>query len=368
MTRRAPIALFLPTLEEGGAERVMVNLAGGLVARGFAIDFVLARAKGAYVTQVPAAARVIDFNTARVLGSLRPLARYLDRERPVAVLAVLEHAALVAMAAARVARAKPRVVISIQNTIGKSLQDACGLKERSIPWLLGRFHRWADSIVAVSKGAADDFARVTGIRRDRVEVIFNPVITPALQEAGHAPPPHPWFSEPSPPVVLGIGRLRRQKNFPALIDAFAEVRRERQARLVILGEGPERAALESLVRARGLQDSVAMPGFFDNPYACMARAGVFVLSSDWEGLPTVLIESLAVGTPVVATDCESGPREILRDGALGELVPVGDVRALARSISKVLSGTRAAPPAEMLRPFMVDTVLDSFQRVLGVCA
>ena len=111
-----------------------------------------------------------------------------------------------------------------------------------------------------------------------------------------------------------------------------------------------------------------MPGFFDNPYACMARAGVFVLSSDWEGLPTVLIESLAVGTPVVATDCESGPREILRDGALGELVPVGDVRALARSISKVLSGTHAAPPAEMLRPFMVDTVLDSFQRVLGVCA
>src|SRR5437773_1146158 len=142
MTQRPRVAIFLPTLEEGGAERVMVNLAGGLVARGFAIDFVLARAKGPYVTQVPAAARVIDFNTARVLGSLRPLARYLDRERPVAVLAVLEHAALVAMAAARVARAKPRVVISIQNTIGKSLQDACGLKERSIPWLLGRFHRW----------------------------------------------------------------------------------------------------------------------------------------------------------------------------------------------------------------------------------
>src|SRR5205823_738341 len=135
-------------------------------------------------------------------------------------------------------------------------------------------------------------------------------------------------------------------NFPALIDAFAEVRRDREARLVILGDGPERPMLESRIGARGLDDSVAMPGFVDNPYACMARAAVLVLSSDREGLPTVLIESLAVGTPVVSTDCESGPREILKGGALGELVPVGDAHALARSISKVLAGERVAPPAE----------------------
>jgi glycosyltransferase involved in cell wall biosynthesis len=201
-----------------------------------------------------------------------------------------------------------------------------------------------------------------------VEVIFNPVITPALLEAMTAPPPHPWFAESWPPIVLGVGRLRHQKNFPALIDAFAAVKRVRDARLVILGEGPERAALESRVRAHGLEHSVALPGFVDNPYACMARAAVFVLSSAWEGLPTVLIESLAVGTPVVSTDCESGPREILRDGALGALVPVGDVHALARAITRVLAGERVLPSAESLRPFMLDTVLDNFQRALGLCA
>jgi glycosyltransferase involved in cell wall biosynthesis len=368
MTERAPLALFLPTLEEGGAERVVVNLAGGLAARGFRTDLVLAQAEGPYLTQVPAGVRVVDLKAPRVLLSLGPLTKYLERERPVAVLAGLDHANLVAMAAARGASVRPRVVISIHNTISRSLQDASGLKERAIPWLLGRLHRWADSIVAVSAGVADDFARVTHVPRGRIQVIFNPVITPALWQAVAEPPPHPWFADPSPPIVLGVGRLRRQKNFPALIDAFAEVRRTREARLVILGEGPDRAALESLIRARGLQDSVAMPGFLDNPYACMARAAVFVLSSDWEGLPTVLIESLAVGTPVVSTDCESGPREILRDGALGELVPVGDVRALARSISKVLAAARAVPPVEMLRPFTLDTVLDDFQRVLGLCA
>jgi glycosyltransferase involved in cell wall biosynthesis len=368
MTQRASVALFLPTLEGGGAQRVMVNLAAGFAARGIRTDLVLSRAEGPYLTQVPAGVRIIDFNVPRVLRSLRPLARYLERERPAALLAAQDHANLVAMAAARTARPKPRIAISIHNTIGRSLQDACGLKERAIPWLLGRFHRWADSIIAVSGGVADDFARVTGIPRRRVEVIFNPVITPALRQAMSAPAPHPWFAEPSPPVVLGVGRLRRQKNFPALIDAFAEVRRDREARLMILGEGPERPALESLIRARGLQDSVALPGFLDNPYACMARAAVFVLSSDWEGLPTVLIESLAVGTPVVATDCESGPREILRDGALGELVPVGDVPALARAISQVLAGERVVPPVETLRPFTLDTVLDNFQRVLGLCA
>jgi glycosyltransferase involved in cell wall biosynthesis len=368
MTERARIAIFLPTLEAGGAERVMVNLAGGIAARGFPTDLVLARAEGPHLSEVPPSVRIVDFKAPRVLASLRPLVRYMERERPSAVLAVLEHANLVAMAAAQLASHKPRVVISLQNNIGGSLKDTIGFKERAIPWLLGQFHRWADSIVAVSAGVADDFARVTSVPRDRVEVIFNPVITPALQEARNAPSPHPWFSDPSQPVVLGIGRLRHQKNFPALIDAFAEVRRHREARLVILGEGCERAALESLVRAHGLQDSVLMPGFLSNPYACLARSAVFVLSSDWEGLPTVLIESLAVGTPVVSTDCPSGPREILRGGEFGELVPVGDAPALARSILKVLNGGGSVPSAETLRPFTVDTVLDDFQRVLGLCA
>jgi glycosyltransferase involved in cell wall biosynthesis len=168
------------------------------------------------------------------------------------------------------------------------------------------------------------------------------------------------------PVVLGVGRLTRQKNFLALIEALGLVRRERDARLIILGEGPERASLEARVAELSLQQQVFMPGFVNNPHAYMARAAVFALSSDWEGLPTVLIECLATGTPVVSTDCMSGPREILRDGELGGLVPVGDVTALARAISGAIADGRSPVPEDALRPFMSNVVLDQYEEVLAL--
>jgi glycosyltransferase involved in cell wall biosynthesis len=225
-------------------------------------------------------------------------------------------------------------------------------------------HVWTDGIVAVSEGVAADFASATGIPRRRIQVIYNPVITPALLHAASAPPTHVWFEDHSRPHVLGVGRLTRQKNFPALVDAFALMKREHPAaRLVILGEGPERVTIEACIRRHGLQDSVALPGFIDNPYACMARAAVVALSSEWEGLPTVLIESLAVGTPVVATDCPSGPREILQNGAFGSLVPTGDIPALASALSRALRTGRVALPPDALRPYMPEVVLDQYQRV-----
>jgi glycosyltransferase involved in cell wall biosynthesis len=167
---------------------------------------------------------------------------------------------------------------------------------------------------------------------------------------------------------MGVGRLVPQKNFRLLIDAFAIVRRSHDARLIILGEGPERPLLEAQVRQYGLHDVVDLPGFLDNPYACMARASVFALSSDFEGLPTVLIETLAIGTPVVSTDCESGPREILRGGVLGELVPVGDVHAMALAIARALASPRPNHPTDVLRPYMLDTVVDQFMGACGLDA
>jgi glycosyltransferase involved in cell wall biosynthesis len=279
------------------------------------------------------------------------------------MLAALNHANLVAMAAGRVPGVRTRTVISIHNNLGKEMEGPRGVRERTIPWLLGRLHRWADAIVAVSEGVADDFARQTDIPRRRIDVIYNPVIMPGLLSSASAQPPHPWFENSNRPVILGVGRLTRQKNFPALVDAFALVKRNHAARLVILGEGPERPVIEARVRDLDLQDSVALPGFVDNPYACMSRARVLALSSDWEGLPTVLIESLAVGTPVVATDCPSGPREILQGGAFGSLVPTGDVPALASAIARALANGRISPPMDALRPFTPDVVLDQYRKV-----
>jgi glycosyltransferase involved in cell wall biosynthesis len=344
----------------------MLNLASGFADRGFLADLVLASATGELVPFVPKTVRVIDLGVRNLRKTIVPLRRYLMQERPPALLAALNHANLAAMATGRLPGVATKTVISIHNALSPPIRDEAALKDRAVPRLLGVFHRWADEIVAVSHGVADDLAHTTGVPRDRITVIYNPVITPGLAAEAAAPSPHEWLDDPDHPVVLGVGRLTRQKNFPALIEAFEIVRRERNARLVILGEGPERPALEAQVRERGLRDDALLPGFVPNPHAYMARAAVFALSSDWEGLPTVLIESLATGTPVVATDCMSGPREILQDGKLGALVPVGDVGALAKALSRAITCGRASPPPDALLPFTSDVVLDQYEEVLGL--
>jgi glycosyltransferase involved in cell wall biosynthesis len=361
---RNAIAFFLPGLHGGGAERIVLNLTQGIAERGLAVDLVLASATGPLLNQVAPGVRLVDLGARRVLRSIRPLAQYLRRERPRALVASMSHANLVALWAAKLARTSTPVVVTEHNTMSRSALE-WGLVERTLwPPVLRRFYPWASHVVAVSRDAADDFARNVGLPRERVKVIYNPVIMPGMQARGSERPEHPWLEAGQPPVILGIGRLTRQKDFPTLVRAFADVRRQRFARLIILGEGEARGALEALVTELGLQDDVALPGFRDNPLAYLSAAAVFVLSSAWEGLPTVLIEALASGTRVVSTDCPSGPREILQDGRLGTLVPVGDAPALASAIAAALeTPPRPVPPAA-LAPFTRDTAVTNYLRLV----
>jgi glycosyltransferase involved in cell wall biosynthesis len=217
----------------------------------------------------------------------------------------------------------------------------------------------------VSEGVKDDLARAGRLSLEQIRVVPNPVVTSELFEMAAVPIDHPWFVEGAPPVILGIGRLTTQKDFGTLIRAFAEVRGQREARLMILGEGSERPALERLARELGVRDDVVLPGFVDNPFAFLKRAALFVLSSTYEGLPGVLIQALACGTPVVSTDCDSGPREILDGGRLGILVPVGDLDALANGIREALDHPRTRTPADVLGRFTDAAAVDAYLRVLG---
>jgi glycosyltransferase involved in cell wall biosynthesis len=230
--------------------------------------------------------------------------------------------------------------------------------------LIKTFYRWASDVVVVSRGAADDFLRVTGLPPERVKVIYNPIVTPELRRKAKEALVHPWFAAGQPPVVLGVGRLSAQKDFGTLIHAFARVRETCTARLMILGEGEDRPMLETLIASLGLQGDVEMPGFVANPYTYMTHARLFVLSSRWEGLPTVLVEALFCGLPVVATDCPSGPREILQGGQYGRLVPVGDVTALAQTIQDSLAAQVQPPPVDSWMPFEQATVVDQYLNVL----
>jgi glycosyltransferase involved in cell wall biosynthesis len=362
--RRGPIAFFLPSLHSGGAERVIINLAQGLTERGFPVDLVLVTAAGAFLDQLSPAIRVVDLRASRVLQSLVPLTRYLRREQPRVLVPSMSHANLVALWAARLARRGTPVVVTVHNTLSQTTRQQGPLAGKLWPHLLRTFYPWAAAVVAVSRGAADDLARTSGLPRDRVQVVYNPVITPSTLAMAQQAPNHPWFAPGEPPVILGVGRLTRQKDFPTLIRAFAEVRRRRAARLIILGDGEERHRLTALAGELGVADDVALPGFRENALAYMAGSALFVLSSAWEGLPTVLIEALAAGTRVVSTDCPSGPREILQDGRLGALVPVANVAALTEAMVNALEQPRGPIPLAALTPFTRDAAVDNYLRLI----
>lgn len=358
------LAIFLPSLAGGGAERAMVNLAHGFASFGCTVDMVLAQAKGPYLSEVHEPVRIVDLKASRGLTSIPALARYLRSEQPLALISVLDFANIIALWARWLAGNRTRILVNEQNTISRSARNSARLRQRMVPYLVKLFYPWADYVVGNSQGVADDLSRTTGLPRQRIDMLYNPVVTPDLRKKARESLEHPWFEEGQPPVVLAVGRLTKQKDFPTLIRAFAQVHRHIPARLLILGEGPDRPALEELVKQLNLSGDVALPGFVENPYAYMSRASMYVLSSRWEGLPTVLIEALYCGSPIVATDCPSGPQEILADGQYGELVPVGNVDSLAQAIEAGLTGKISPPGQESWQPFSLEAVVDQYLDLL----
>jgi glycosyltransferase involved in cell wall biosynthesis len=239
------------------------------------------------------------------------------------------------------------------------LRDHPALSQRWAARLAPYFYGSADSVIAVSKAAAADLERHTRVRPERIRVIYNPVITPQLLKQSQQAPPHPWFEEETP-IVLGVGRLHPAKDFETLMRAFSIVRRRMACRLVILGEGEERPSLLRLADDLGVSHDIGMPGFVENPFAFMRASSVYVLSSVYEGLPGTLIQAMACGCPVVSTDCESGPSEILMDGDYGHLVPPRNPSAMAGAVCDVLSGHGRTAPPQWMEQFTLESSLRQY--------
>jgi glycosyltransferase involved in cell wall biosynthesis len=364
MTARPTIALFLPSLAGGGAEKVFLHLGQGFAERGSEVHLVLARAEGPYLPSVPDSLKIVDLRAPRVLRSLPALVRYLRKVQPLALLSALDHANVVALWAQKLARVPMRVVVTVHSTPSQATARARTLRARLMRYWVKPFYPWAHAVVAVSKGVANDLTNWVGVPTDKVRVIYNPIVTPDMLRKAEEPLHHPWFQSGQPPVVLGVGRLTTAKDFPTLLRAFALVRAQRPARLMILGEGELRAELERLAEQLGIAEDFALPGFVQNPYPYMKRAAVFVLSSQWEGFALVLGEALACGTPVVSTDCRTGPREILEDGKWGALVPVGDYESMAAAVCHKLSSDRVADfPKEK---FHIDHIIAQYMETIGL--
>ena len=323
---------------EGGVEHMIVNLLRRFVAEGIPVDLLLLKAKGRHLERIPPEVNVIPLDVSTSLLALPAVVRYLRRVRPACLLVAKDRASRIALMARRLAGVETRIVLRMGmhlsgSLAGKSVLRRCS-RHLPVRWLYGK----ADRIITVSHAIAEDLAAIGGIPMERFTVVRNPSVPDDLADQAAAPVPDPWLAEAAQtPVILGAGRLTEQKDFGTLLRAFARLRGTREARLIILGDGPERAALEALTADLGIDDCVRLAGFQVNPYAWMARASLFVLSSRYEGSPNVLVEAMALGTPVVATDCPSGPGEILDHGAIAPLVPLADPAAMATAMDQVLA-------------------------------
>jgi glycosyltransferase involved in cell wall biosynthesis len=334
---RADVAVLVSYSGDGGVERMVNHLIRGFLEAGRRVDVLALKRRGGHFQSLPAGARVVPIRPAHSALAVPAVARYLRRVRPRALLAAKDRAGRAAVRARTLAGVDTRVVVRIGNNLSASLAQRTRLQRSLRLWPIQRLYPQVDAIVAVSAGVRDDVIATSGIARERVHEVANPVVTPEVDQLAQAEAGHPWVSGDRP-LVVATGRLTRQKDFVTLLRAFARLLESRPARLVILGEGEQRRALEAEAAGLHLRDAVDLPGFRANPYPLMVRADLFALSSQWEGSPNALTEALHLGVPAVATDCPSGPSALLPSK---RLVPVGDVDGLAALMADVLSRPRA---------------------------
>ena len=337
MTR---IAIYMPTLEGGGAERAMVDLANGLRAEGLTTDLVVVRDEGPWRQLLSDDVRLVAMRSRSALPGFVKLLRYLRRARPDVVLANGASSIILAILARWFTR-RFVVIARIPTNLSAGLAKV-NLRWRIIRTLQANLLPRADAVVTNSAGSSKDIARNLPVAPEKIHTIHNPVVRPSMADEARQPVAHPWFHGHGPPIILAAGRLDPGKDYATLVRSFTLVAQQRDVRLMVLGEGAERRRLVKLTHELDVAHRVDFPGFHANPLAFMAKARLFVLSSTQEGMPNALIQAMACGTPVVSTDCPSGPREVLEDGHWGPLVPIGDVKSLAEAMSATLD----CPPPE----------------------
>lgn len=356
------LAILAPLKEWGGIERTMLILCREFVARGIEVEFILTRGgQIPYPDEFPRQVHIVDLQSRHKFDAIPRLIRHLRRSRPAALLTAKDHAAKVAILARMIGRLDVRVIIKVTSALSETLRRRG--KRRSAQWLYPQ----ADRMIAISQGVKTDMVRHLGMPPERIQVVHNPLVTPGMEVRARQLTGHPWLDAATVPVILSAGRLTPSKGFPVLMRAFAALRRQRECRLIILGEGPERRTLERLASDLGITDDVLLPGYQRDPIPWMAHAAVFALASRYEGLGNVLVEAMAVGTPVVSTDCPGGPAEILENGRYGPLVPLDDPESLTAALAATLDDP-VAPEAlrHGARRFHSELIASQYLAVLGI--
>ncbi len=344
MTRAQSIAFFMHDFAGGGVERMRLALAAAMVAQGYQVTIVVVSATGPLAVSVPEGVAIVDLACRRVAPAIVKLRHYVREFRPDVLISSLDHNNVAALLACSGLRRVTRLIICQHNALSAELR--IGWRYRAIPLLYWILQRRADAIVAVSEGVADDLAVTAHVPRASISVIQNPVIEPSRFAATRPPAPHNWFQDKAVPVFVFAGRLVPQKDPLMLVEAFARFLKFRSARLIMLGDGPMGQEVRAAVERAGIGHSVLLAGFVAEPMPWIACADALLVTSRYEGFGNVIVEALACGTPVIATDCPHGPSEILDRGKFGVLVAPGDPEAFARAMR---DDNRRKFPAPMLR-------------------
>lgn len=359
------LAFFAHDLRGGGAERAVVRLVNAMARRDVLIDLVLVKKEGAFLQELDARVRLVSLPGRRTATSFIGLKRYLNEAKPAALISAMTHINISSVIARMLSKHKPKLILVEHNQFDRNFALKKGLVRlayKAVPFL----YRQADVIAGVSEGVRESIADVIGVPPEHLSVLYNPVVTPELTEQSLEKPDHMWLENRDRPVILAVGRLSKSKNYPLLLDAFSLLVQNVAARLIILGEGELRDTLVAQANALGIIDRVDFAGFRQNPFSYMSSCNVFVMSSDWEGHPTVMLEAMACGAPIVSTDCRSGPSEILAGGKFGRLVPTGDARALASALEATIANPgRAEPRIARANEFNDNASVDAYLAAAG---
>ncbi|MBI2644494.1 MAG: glycosyltransferase [Candidatus Wildermuthbacteria bacterium] len=345
MALKIRVTFFLSTLEFGGAERITINLIQNLHPDFFDIVLLVKKRTGDFQKEIPSYAKILDLHSANPCIVFWKLVRYFRSQQPDIFISHFTYTNLLATGAKICAQAKTKLILTEHTPFSQTVVDARSLFRKILarwvtPSIMKMLYPKADMVVCVSQGVAQDLKRLLAPKACSQQVIYSPIVGNSILQFAQEEVSHPWFQDvKSIPIVLSVGRMIRAKDYPTLLKAFQMLRKKRSVRLILIGEGPERKKLEHLARELDISKDTAFAGFQRNPYAYMKRSTLFVLSSIREGFPTALVEAMACGVPVVSTDCNTGPREIIRHGENGFLVSVKDAQGLAGALEILLNST-----------------------------
>ncbi len=330
------IAFYMHDLSGGGVERMRLTLIAALRAKGLAVSLILGQRNGPLESEIPQDLSVFDLHASRTILEIPRLVSFLRQNRPDILISSLDHNNIAALIAHAWTGFVSRLIVCQHNAL--LAERKSGWKYRLVPFAYRILHRFADAFIAVSRGVANELCDVAKLPRAKISVIYNPVIGPDFEARANVGAPHAWFVNRSCPVFVFIGRLTTQKDVVTLLLAMQRLLRRQDARLIIVGGGEDLEKLRQMAEQRAIHYAIEFVGFQCNSLPWIKHADALVSSSRYEGLGNAIIEALACGTPVIATDCPHGPAEVLLEGTLGTLVPVGDFEALAEAMAQIRLG------------------------------